>query len=52
MLDIKFIRENSDTVKKGLAAKNVQISLDGLLAMDKTRRENLIALDDLRGKKN
>ncbi len=52
MLDIKFIRENTDVVKKGLAAKNVQISLDKLLALDKSRRENLLALDSLRGQQN
>ena len=52
MLDIKFIRENTELVKRGLAAKNVQAPLDELLARDKSRRENLIALDDLRNKQN
>ncbi len=52
MLDIKFIRENTDALKKGLSAKNVQVPLDELLSLDKTRRENLLALEDLRGKQN
>ncbi len=52
MLDIKFIRENTEALKKGLSAKNAQVPLDELLSLDKTRRENLISLDDLRGKKN
>ena len=48
MLDIKFIRENVDTVKKGLAAKRVSIDLDGLLKLDQRRRDILTQLDDLR----
>ena len=52
MLDIKFIRENTELVKQGLATKNVAVSLDELLAFDKSRRENLLALDELRGKQN
>ena len=52
MLDIKFIRENVDTVKKGLAAKRVSIDLDGLLKLDQRRRDILTQLDDLRNQQN
>ena len=34
MLDLKFIRENPDKVKAGLAAKRVTVDVDGLLQLD------------------
>lgn len=40
MLDIKFIRENSDIVKKACQLKNINLDIDSLLAIDK----ELIAL--------
>ncbi len=52
MLDIKMIRENTDAVKAGLAAKNVKINLDELLSLDKERRQQATALDDLRSQQN
>lgn len=52
MLDLKFIRENTQAVKDGLSAKNVKIDLDGLLKLDKERREILIKLDELRSQQN
>ena len=52
MLDIKFIRENTESVKQGLAARNARVPLEELLALDKARRKNLLKLDDLRGKQN
>ncbi|MBP9681493.1 MAG: serine--tRNA ligase [Bacteriovorax sp.] len=48
MLDIKFIRENSDIVKKACQLKNINLDLDGLLSLDKeltglkTEEQNLL----------
>ncbi len=52
MLDLKFIRENTEAVKNGLSAKNVKIDLDALLKLDKERRDILTRLDDLRSQQN
>ncbi len=52
MLDIKFIRENIEAVKKGLAAKRFVLDLNDLLESDQKRRDCLVKLDDLRNKKN
>ena len=52
MLDIKFIRENPDKVKKGCQAKQAKVNIDKLLATDKKRREVLQALEDMRAQKN
>jgi len=38
MLDIKFIRENVDLVKQGVANKNSKIDLKKLLTLDSTKR--------------
>lgn len=35
MLDIKFIRENSDVVKKACSLKNINLNLDEILRLDK-----------------
>jgi seryl-tRNA synthetase len=35
MLDIKFIRENSDIVKKACQLKNIKLDIDSLLGIDK-----------------
>ena len=40
MFDIKLIREELETVKKGLAAKGAKIILDDVLQKDKKRRGN------------
>ncbi len=48
MLDIKFIRENSDIVKKACQVKNITLDIDSLLAIDKelstlkTEEQNLL----------
>lgn len=53
MLDIKFIRENSDKVKKGISKKGADLSLvDNVLNVDKKRRELIQQIDTLRAKKN
>jgi seryl-tRNA synthetase len=49
MLDIKFIRENSDIVKNACKLKNITLDIDQLLALDKelvglkTEEQNLLA---------
>ncbi|GAB4021060.1 MAG: serine--tRNA ligase [Bdellovibrio sp.] len=35
MLDLKFIRENAEAMKKAVLQKNVSLSIDDLLALDK-----------------
>jgi len=52
MLDVKFIRENTDLVKAGLAAKKVDVDLSALLTLDKKRRELTAQTDELRSQKN
>lgn len=52
MLDMKFIRENTELVKKSLTSRNTKINLDELLSCDEERRKILVELDDLRRRKN
>ncbi len=52
MLDLKWIRENPDLVRKGLEAKFSKISLDDLLALDQERRAFLKEVEDLKAQKN
>ena len=52
MLDLKFIRENPQTVKAGLAAKGAAVDLDGLLQLDAGRRQLIVKIDELKAKKN
>jgi len=52
MLDIKFIRENPDKVKKACQEKGVKVDIDLLLKIDKKRREKLVALEGFRAEKN
>ncbi len=39
MLDVKFIRENKDLVKKAIKNKNIHLDIDELLGLDAKRRE-------------
>jgi len=48
MLDIKFIRENADAVRKGAVDKRIECDLDRLLDVDRRRRELQLQLDQLR----
>lgn len=52
MLDINYIRENSDAVKKAAHDKNIDVDIDRVLDLDRERREAKTKLDDLRRKKN
>lgn len=52
MLDIKFIRENTDLVKASLKNRNLKLDLDLLIKLDSERRDILARLEDLRAKRN
>ena len=52
MLDIKFVRENLDTVKDTLKKRGVDLSLDSFLGSEKKRREILLEVEELRGRRN
>ena len=52
MLDIKFVRENLDTVKDTLKKRGVPLSFDSFLGSEKKRREILLEVEELRGRRN
>ncbi len=52
MLDLKFIRENTDKVKAGLEAKRAKVDLDRLLKVDSNRRQLIVELEHLKAEKN
>lgn len=52
MLDIRFIRENSDLVKASLQKRGTKFNLDEVITLDEGRRKTLLELDDLRRQKN
>jgi seryl-tRNA synthetase len=52
VLDLKFIRENPDQVRKGLEAKNVSFDLDSLLKLDGERRACVKEVEELKAKRN
>lgn len=53
MLDINFIRENADLVKKGVGNKGFDVGLvDKVLELDQKRRSLLLEIEGLRAKRN
>jgi seryl-tRNA synthetase len=53
MLDIKFIRENPEIVKNGLANKNEKINhVDKILELDEKRRALLTQVEEKKAQKN
>lgn len=52
MLDIKFIRENTELVKAGVIKKHYDVDIDRLLALDEQRRELLQQIEKLREERN
>ena len=52
MLDIKFIRENQDLVKKSIKQRGLKLDLEELIKADQERRDILVALEDFRREKN
>ncbi len=52
MLDMKFIRDNADTVRKAIADKRVDLDLDALLDLDIQRRDLLTETETFQATKN
>ena len=52
MLDLKFIRENSDLVRAGAEAKGITINLDTICAADDKRKALIQEGDVLKAKRN
>ena len=52
MLDLKFIRENLETVLKGAEAKGATINLQEIIALDEHRRKMIQENDSLKARRN
>ncbi|MEE9450726.1 MAG: serine--tRNA ligase [Ignavibacteriaceae bacterium] len=52
MLDIKYIRENPEKVKAGIANKNEKGNVDELLALDEERRNIIVQVEELKATRN
>ena len=48
MLDLKFIRENTDLVREAIAKRQDSAPLDEILELDAERRQKVLELDSLR----
>ena len=52
MLDIKFIRQNTEVVKNAIKNKKADLDLDKLLATDERRRHLLVESENLKAEQN
>lgn len=53
MLDINYIRENKEKVKKGVAAKQFDPKIvDEVLALDEKRKKLILEVEEIRAKRN
>ena len=52
MLDLRFIRENAERVRKAAEEKGVKVDVDRLLELDGKRRRKIKAADGLKEKRN
>ncbi len=52
MLDIKYIRQNSDLVQQNATNKNIDVNINGLLDADSRRRELTTKAEKLRAERN
>lgn len=52
MLDIKFIRENVETVKEAARNKRFDVDIDRLVELDETRRELMTETEQIRARRN
>lgn len=52
MLDIKFIRDNTEKVEQALANRGTAVGLDEFLKLEKERRELLVEVENLKAKRN
>ncbi len=51
-LDIRFVREHPDVIRRGAQAKNIAVDLDALLALDARRRQLHTQIQDLTTEQN
>ena len=52
MLDISFIRENTDLIKLGAKKKKIDVDIDALLILDDSRKSLRNSLDEKRAEQN
>jgi seryl-tRNA synthetase (EC 6.1.1.11) len=52
MLDLKFIRENAELVRKGIENKNEKSRIDEVLQLDEKRRSLILKTDELKNIRN
>lgn len=52
MLDIKFIRENAEIVKKAAIKKHITVDIDRLLKVDEKRRELMALMETKKAEQN
>jgi seryl-tRNA synthetase len=52
MLDIRFVRENTESVAKAMRDRGMDFSLDAFLQQEKRRRELLLKVEELRNRRN
>jgi seryl-tRNA synthetase len=52
MLDIRFVRENTESVMKAMRDRGFDFSLDAFLQEEKERRELLLKVEELRNRRN
>jgi seryl-tRNA synthetase len=52
MLDIRFIRENTDAVKAAMANRNADVDIDAVVALDDRRRAIVAEAEELKAERN
>jgi len=52
MLDIKFVRSETEQVRQGMAKRNAKVPLDEFLKLDEERRKKLVEVEQLKNKRN
>ncbi len=52
MLDIKFVRENIDTVKQSLINRGSSLDLEEMLSLDEQRRARIVEVEALKAERN
>jgi seryl-tRNA synthetase len=52
MMDIKFIRENKEVMKKVVIEKRIDLDIDKLLSLDEKRRDLIKKIEELRAEQN
>ena len=52
MLDIKFIRDNINLVRKSVVEKGYDVDIDALIKCDEVRKKELSLVEDMRKRRN